>query len=184
MSEHLGTEEVRPEYELLLLCARLHLDPPRCERLRTLVRQDLDWDLLLQTALDHALMPLVYHHLRETCPEVALSPALGDWRSQFSQKVAWNLFVTGELGRILSLLEAHGICAIPFRGPTLAAWVYGDLALRQFKDLDLLVHQGDVPRAKELLRFLNYDPVFSLSGSGETAFLTFRKAYVDRKSVV
>jgi hypothetical protein len=123
-------------------------------------------------------MPLVYRHLSETCPEVAQSPALKDWRSQFSQHVVWNLFLTGELSRILSFLEAHGICAIPFRGPTLAAWVYGDLSLRQFKDLDVLVHQGDVPQAKELLRSLGYHPKISLSGVNERAFLRFRTADV------
>jgi hypothetical protein len=78
----------------------------------------------------------------------------------------------------LSFLEAHGICVIPFRGPTLAAWLYGDLALRQFKDLDVLVRQRDVPRAKELLRSLGYHPKISLSGAGERAFLRFRTADV------
>jgi Uncharacterised nucleotidyltransferase len=40
---------------------------------------------------------------------------------------------------------------VPFKGAVLAASAYGDLALRQFSDLDILVGRGDVVRAKNLL---------------------------------
>ena len=40
---------------------------------------------------------------------------------------------------------------IAFKGPVLALQAWGDLALRQFNDLDLLVHPGDAARTVEVL---------------------------------
>jgi len=50
-----------------------------------------------------------------------------------------NFLITGELLQILELFRAHGIRAIPYKGPVLSAAVYGDISLRQFDDLDIIV---------------------------------------------
>jgi hypothetical protein len=67
-----------------------------------------------------------------------------------------NLFLAGTLRTLLRLLEAHHIPAIPYKGPVLAALAYGDLALRQFSDLDMLVHPRDFHRAQELFSAQGY----------------------------
>jgi len=51
----------------------------------------------------------------------------------------------------LRAFEAAGIEAVPYKGPALAVYAYGKLALRRFVDLDILVRKADVLRAKELL---------------------------------
>lgn len=43
----------------------------------------------------------------------------------------------------MDLFDSHGIPAIPYKGPALAVSVYQNLALRQFSDLDILVHTWD-----------------------------------------
>jgi hypothetical protein len=67
-----------------------------------------------------------------------------------------NLLLGGTLLRLLGLLARHDIPAIPYKGPVLAMAVYGNLALRQFGDLDILVRQQDVERAKDLLLAQGY----------------------------
>jgi hypothetical protein len=59
----------RPEVELLLCCARTHLDSPRAVRARTLVRTRLDWDALFTVAARHSMLPLLYQHLDALCPD-------------------------------------------------------------------------------------------------------------------
>jgi len=54
------------------------------------------------------------------------------------------------------MLEANGIPVLPFKGPILAALAYKNLSLRQFADLDILVHKRDVARAKKLLMAEGY----------------------------
>jgi len=46
---------------------------------------------------------------------------------------------TGELLKLLNLFAAHGIGVIPYKGPTFGSCRLGNLALREFTDLDILV---------------------------------------------
>ena len=72
------------------------------------------------------------------------------------ENAGWNLSLTRELLRVMALLEKAGIPAISFKGPVLAAQYYGDIGLRQFGDLDILVSRRDVPRAKGILLSSGY----------------------------
>lgn len=85
--------------------------------------------------------------------------------------------MTGELIRVVSLLAQQGIPAIPYKGPVLAAWLYGDVSGRQFDDLDLFLHPRDVPKALELLRDGGYRPVVPLSPRRQAATLRSRSEY-------
>jgi hypothetical protein len=49
------------------------------------------------------------------------------------------------------LLESYEIPAIAYKGPTLAVSAYGNLSLRQFGDLDILVQDRAYERARQLL---------------------------------
>ena len=66
------------------------------------------------------------------------------------------LYLTAELLRILRLLDAHAIRAVPLKGPALAQSLYGDLALREFCDLDVLVQETDLRKARGLLEAQGY----------------------------
>ena len=81
-----------------------------------------------------------------------IPPAILDQlRDSFRTNLVRNEVLARELVTLLDLLRAHGISAIPFKGPTLAASAYGHLSLRQFGDLDLFVPKCDLPRACEVL---------------------------------
>jgi len=82
-----------------------------------------------------------------------------------------NLRLAAELIRILDCLDAAGVAAIPHKGPVLAETIYGDLALRDFSDLDVLVEARDVPRAKDALAHIAYKPNITLSAAEERAYL-------------
>jgi len=92
-------------------------------------------------------------------------------RARFEEIARKNLRFTADLIRILNCLESHGIAAIPFKGPTLAESVYGNLALREFSDLDILVRQRDFPRAKEAVGELGYVAGWHLTKTQEQTYL-------------
>jgi hypothetical protein len=64
-------------------------------------------------------------------------------RMQYMMNAARNMKMTAELLRILDALKEAGIKAMPLKGPVLAQQLYGDVALRQFSDLDILVARED-----------------------------------------
>jgi hypothetical protein len=130
----------------------------------------LDWANVLEHAEHHGVIPLMYRALNER-PSFAPAEVLEQLRSHYEHIARKNLRFTAELFRILDCLEAHGIPAIPLKGPVLAESIYGDLALRDFSDLDVLIHSRDVGRAKAALRTLEYSIPAPFSNAEERAYL-------------
>jgi hypothetical protein len=148
----------RPEIELLLCCARTYLDSEIAERIRALCQKDIDWSYLIQTAYRHGVMPLLYQNLSTVCPETVPQATLAELRDYFQTNARRNILLAKKLLKLLDLFETHGIPALPLKGPVLAASIYGDLSLRQFGDLDVLIRKRDVPKARELLVSQGYQP--------------------------
>ena len=180
---HLSIKEsaqtTRPEIELLLCCARTHPSPEISQQIQTLVQQTLDWPYLIQTAARHSILPLLYQNLKTLCPETVPKSVLSELRNFFHTNAAHNLFLTQELLKILNLLQDNDIPAIPFKGPVLAASVYGNLALRQFGDLDIWVDSKDFLTAIDLLTVQGYQTSkTSLIQTGLTR-LALYKLYIE-----
>src|SRR5206468_4850779 len=72
--------------------------------------------------------------------------------------------------RLLDALAAAGIDALAYKGPALAMRAYGELGMRAFVDLDLLVRPDDVPRAIEALSAAGYAAALALSRAQERCF--------------
>jgi hypothetical protein len=158
-----SAQTARLEIELLLCCARTQPSSEISQQIQNLVQQNINWDFLLQTAARHKVLPLLYQNLKTLCPEAVPKPVLSELRNFFHTNAANNLFLTQELLKILKLFQDNDIPAIPFKGPVLAASVYGNLALRQFGDLDILVNPKDIIKARELLITQDYKLQFDHS---------------------
>jgi len=132
------------------------MDAGQAARARALCAGDLDWENVIATARRHGLDPLLYRHLSAIGSEHVPVERLSQLRAHFETNAVRNRLLTAELGKILALFEGHRIPAIPYKGPVLAASVYGDLAFRRFADLDVLVRREDVRRCTDVLRELGY----------------------------
>lgn len=154
-----------PEDEVIRCCVRTRLDTWRADRIRTLLKREMDWSHLIATAVRHGVGPLLYWHLNTT--SAAIIPEC--WKAvlaeHFQRNVRRNLTLTGELYKILELFAARDILAIPYKGPTLAALAYGNVALREFVDLDIVIRQRDIGRAHELLVSCGYRADFDLAAA-------------------
>ncbi|WP_414575297.1 nucleotidyltransferase family protein [Anabaena sp. CCY 9402-a] len=147
----LPTKVSRPEIELLLCCTRTHIDPETAERINTILQQNIDWTYLMEIATHHGTIPLLYQSLKTVGKEAIPKIVLTQLQNHYHTNASRNLFLSHELLNILKLFEAHKIRAIPFKGLVLAISIYGNLAMRQFSDLDILVRQQDIVKAQELL---------------------------------
>ena len=140
------------EYELLLACARTHIDTALAQEIRALLQREIDWRFFGQLASDHQVAPLVGHtlctHFSAACP----AHIVEQFRTLLQRNTSHNLFLAHALTSALALFSAHRVRAIAYKGPILAASTYGNLGLRSFADLDLLVHPWDYHfRVAELL---------------------------------
>jgi len=148
--------DLRPEEQLLLACARTIVNEATTERIRTLLDGNIDWRYTLTQAAQHRIIPLVCHSLSEICPERVPAEVLKQMREHSSFSAHYNLYRTGELIKLLRLFEVNGIAALPFKGPVLALAAYGNLALRDYGDLDILVRPQDVLKTKRILLGCGY----------------------------
>ena len=114
------------------------------DQVRSLLRGDLDWLLVTERAIQNRVLSLLYRNVSATCPEAVPAPVLEQLRKHFNAVAARNRVRSQELRRLVEVLAGQGIRCVPFKGPTLAISAYQDLALREFSDLDILVHREDV----------------------------------------
>ncbi|MCU1326407.1 MAG: hypothetical protein JWN34_1777 [Bryobacterales bacterium] len=169
------------EQELLLCSAAASFDEAACAQFRRLAQRDLDWKYVLETAELHGLLPLFRSRIEQFFPGALPTEISGQLNRACLANAARNLALTGELLRILALLEAEEIEAVPFKGPALAEQVFGSVAMRQFCDLDILVKPESVVRARDLLASRGYVPEFTLSPAREAAYLRSEHAFQLRK---
>ena len=146
------------EVELMLCCARTVITPEVRFRINEIATQKVDWQLFLQLATSHGVRPLVYRTLHTVCWDVLPEATRQELNDFYVTNSARNRFLGGELLHILQLFDAEQILAVPFKGPVLAARLYGSLELREFVDLDFLIRERDIPKAKEILSKQGYEP--------------------------
>lgn len=139
-----------PEMALLLRCAAPGAKPAEVPV--------LDWPRFLALATHHHLLPPAARRLNAAADAGARVP--GEWLEYFQRQAArisaFNLRAAGILRRLQRRAKERGIQLIPVKGPALAAWAYGDIARRQFEDLDLVVRHDDLLRAVEMLEAEGY----------------------------
>ncbi len=162
--------DMRPEAALLVDCARVHLDQRRADCIRARIRAGLDWVHLLELAQAHGMRPLVYRHLSALCQAEVPADVLGTLRGLVALNAARNLGMTRELLSLLAAFSSSGIAAVPYKGPALAEAIYGNLALREFADLDILVRPEDAAQAHALMLARMYRPQYELASEHDHAF--------------
>ncbi len=129
-----------------------------------------DWEWLVAAATRHAVLPLLARYITDF-PSGAPSSVIDSLRTKSDETAIRNLAMAAHLAELLAGLAGHGIEAMPIKGPALALSAYGNLALREFADLDVIVHPSDLPGARSALAKWGYEPVVSLGTGGESALL-------------
>jgi hypothetical protein len=166
-----------PEMQLLLCCARREIGLEHAVQLRSLLRVELDWERLVVLAARHKMLPLAWWHLRQEARGIPSEGAVVLQRA-FAQNAGRMLRLSGELLQLSKLFAGEGILMVPYKGPALGVYLYGNLALRQAGDLDLLVRRRDVGRSRALLLERGYRPRHALSPGGEEFMVRSRYSEV------
>jgi hypothetical protein len=149
-----------PEKELLARCARTRIDPASTKKIAALLNGNLDWDYVFDQAAENSVTPLLGRQLQALPTGGVPAPVLDRLKEVCRANTIRCLFLTAELIRIFDLFHSRGIQAIAYKGPALAMQAYGDMTLRQFEDIDIIVRQSDLPKANEVMLGLGYRPRF------------------------
>ena len=149
-----------PEIELhdfLRLCLNSRRHPTDLEAARSM-SGDLDWQGILAYASSRYVAPTLYSSLKGSgILPAEIETALHSIYLETAQR---NLLQANALKKLLETFSQQGIEAMLLKGLALAVPVYGDVAARPSRDIDLLLQAEDLPKAlplAEVLGYLRYD---------------------------
>ncbi|MHB1464023.1 MAG: nucleotidyltransferase domain-containing protein [Thermoleophilia bacterium] len=148
-----------PEWRLLILTAALQLDESKAATLRRLLAGGIDWDLLLYHASFHGTTGLIYRNLVKLDEEGLVQPEIWErLKSTYLMTAALSMQQMANFKSVAEELAASGIKIIALKGVVLAESVYGDLGLRPFADVDVLVQERDWPQIIKVLKKQQFQP--------------------------
>jgi Uncharacterised nucleotidyltransferase len=161
---------LEPEWTILRTACFAGNRQAKLSTMHALLGRPIRWRLLFELADRHGVLPLLANTL------LSLQEAIPPERFSFLQKadqanVLKTLLLSRELIRILDHLTRQDIEVIPYKGLALAEIIYGDIALRQAGDIDLLIRAVDLRRAHVALGELGYTPHLQLSEAEQQAYL-------------
>ena len=160
-----------PEFALLLEACAEPPDPPRFQLASSRLK-GADWERLIALADEHGVTALLYLALTKNGETQAPSAITCELERRYNANVHKSLLQARELFRVLEAFQNAGISAIPYKGVVLSELAYGDLAIRQAGDIDLLVRSEDVPQAQFVAERLGYTPCLQLSDAELRRYLT------------
>jgi hypothetical protein len=141
-------------WRLLIACARHAAGLARATEVRDAATTVDDWADVERRASAHGLVPWLARAL--TRPDGAVSEEHASVVGAANASAGRTLAQVRRLGELVGAFANVGVTALPYKGPVLSLQLYGDLALRQSVDLDLVVpfDAYDVARAALVRRDL------------------------------
>lgn len=149
-----------PEMDLVIALSRMPLGSEGRNRVRRLLRQEVDWSLVVSLATQWRVEPTVFGNLG-----LEFSGAMAaDVRVEIATLERQSRAVT--VSRALVLVDLvhqfnrSGIPVLVLKGPAIGIAAYGDCSRRVFADADLLVRRKDLGPARNMLLSRRYSASF------------------------
>ena len=135
---------------LLIPFLRIAKEEEIINRLREL--NEDDWEVLLATAMQHKLGPILFHILKPYYADSNIPPQCQDLlRKIYFNSASRNMKLYSQLEEVLQKFAREGIPVTLLKGAYMAKYVYDNIALRPMSDIDLLIKQDDLGKVHHLL---------------------------------
>jgi hypothetical protein len=153
--------------QLILSSTKLQSTSEELKAINSLLPEITDWEALTHLLIGNTCAPLVYKKV-QSLPNAALIPkeSLALLRKAYYTTVSRSSLMYAEFGKVVQMFQQNDIHFIALKGIYLCEWLYQDIGLRLFSDIDLLVKAEDTTKAMQLLTEMGYfqhDPVHGLS---------------------
>ena len=173
-------DRLSKEEKLIFSCATLNADK---DNIKESSRLDLNWKDISNRVASYKLGPLLYRQLHDSegIPQ-SVKQAL---REDTALVFAKNILLLQELESLIEKFRQGGIEIIILKGAALAYEVYGDIALRGFDDIDILIKRKDRDKIFSILRKCGYSISqkerldFSLKYRSQVLFAKDSKFFID-----
>jgi len=151
-----------PELGLILSTSKTF---PNFQKLDHPLDKNINYDYILALALGNGVLPLLHESIFSQC-DIAQK-----FYTEIDNIKRKNFFMSAQLLHLNYLLQEKQIQVLPIKGPLLALHAYGDVSLRPFSDLDILVQIKDLIDVANLLLSLGYKNEHNLEALSNTYIL-------------
>lgn len=144
-----------------LLCAVVVLKPTAQElaQIDALLPQVQNWERTITLLTQHGSAPLLHVKLPLLANAHCIPPQwVAHVQQVYFKSLSRGMLLYNLFREVVTALQQHNIDIIVLKGAYLSECVYGDIALRQFSDIDILVHEADGPRSIDILRNIGFVP--------------------------
>jgi len=150
---------LQSEDKLILSSVKINLCPSELEQLNCLIKLIQDWDYLITTIIERGIGPLFYKKLpfltnSSLIPETVKNKLQQAYYKTFSR----STILYEHFRRIAEAFYLQDVPVITLKGIYLSEWLYQDIGLRQFSDIDLLVKEKEGEKCLRILSDLGYKP--------------------------
>jgi Uncharacterised nucleotidyltransferase len=144
-----------PEFFLAAACSRWPPSETRSNSIRAAAKAPVDWKRFLRIVDRHRIWGLARQGLTQAgiAPPAEIDRALNAKVSAASRR---NLVLAAETARLCRLFRDAAIPAVFVKGVTLSMLVYGDIAIKHNRDIDILVSPARVMEARAVLERAGY----------------------------
>jgi hypothetical protein len=158
---------MKPETNTVVHCLRVFLSSADGASLHEVFKGMSDWQRVEAEAALQGVSPVVENALLQYASNFVPEEVLQRCRARLTQLAQKNILWLREWQGLLQTFDEAAIPVISFKGPALAVAAYGNLGLREFHDLDLLIYPHDVALARD--RLLDEGYVLWSPVAGDTA---------------
>jgi hypothetical protein len=144
------------EMAAIILCCRVFFKTATVTELNSFIADnDVDWYLLTRLSLKHRIRPVVYKVMHNLNLDPDIAVLIYKQQANITRK-NWKQAIETE--RIIMLLKAHDIIAVPYKGTAFSQQFFGDMVSREASDIDLIIDPKHLAQAIQILKKDAYKP--------------------------
>lgn len=167
-------------YDLLLACTTPLLSDDKIKTIKNAAAQIDNWQTVIELAGIYRAAPILYDRLHASGITSVPANIFDQLQKINLANTVKNARMIQSLADIMDALDRADIPALTYKGPVLANEAYDNSSLRQFDDLDILVHKCDLKLAKQIIEGLGYSDFLSLPKNIEDSPFRPSKPYLLR----
>lgn len=150
--------KISNEAKLIFCCARTTMDNETRCRVKKLLLQPIDWNMLIERSVFHGVAPLIYSNLNKVNSNEKIIPQkiILRLRDYYYRTLVDNLQSWMEFQRILNVLDQTKVKLVPIKGIVIADTLYHNIGLRPMVDIDLLIQEDGLSTFEKTILKLGY----------------------------
>ena len=152
--------QLLPEEQLILSVVKLQPTAEELERINNLIPLIRDWEYFTRTITDRGIAPLLFKKLsllsnKQLIPDKVQVHLQQAYYKTFSR----STMLYEQFRKVIEEFGKQNIRVIALKGIYLSEFLYRDIGLRQFSDIDLLVNKEDGEKCLSVLRTMGFKAV-------------------------